>query len=313
MPFDFNNIIGYKKIIITCNKLIKNKTFPPIILFSGKEHIGKKLFVAKLSALFFCKQYNACGTCHNCTLIIKNQHPNIINLNCSETKISANEIKIIQEHLNISAYSNSTTKNSRLIILNDVDNISTSCINKLLITLESTANNCFILLTTSKPASLLPTLTSRCIKWHINPPAIIDIKEYLKKNKITEYEINKLIEKYSNTPGLILEHSKNKEEDLNNKNSFYLEILNSKYPAKILEKIEQTKFLSSNTLEKIINNIEHTINILYKHQIKYESKSNIIYSHIIKRRIKLRELKLYIYKKIHLNKNLSIEQIVFKQ
>ena len=128
------------------------------------------------------------------------------------------------------------------------------------------------------------------------------------RNTNTKGEINNLRSK-GIVPAIIYG---GKEENQKDNSSLYLEILNSKYPAKTLEKIEKSKILSSNTLEKVITNIEHSINNLYKHQLKYNSNSDIIYSQIIKRRVKIRELKLYICKKIHLNKNLSIEQLVFK-
>ena len=46
--FDWSSLIGYKKDLEQIKSLIKEKTLPSVMLFHGREGIGKSLFVKKI-------------------------------------------------------------------------------------------------------------------------------------------------------------------------------------------------------------------------------------------------------------------------
>ncbi|MDY0212500.1 MAG: DNA polymerase III subunit delta' [Desulfuromonadaceae bacterium] len=127
-------------------------------LFSGFEGIGKRLMALALARLVFCDAGNGCGKCNSCRRIDHNNHPDLHTLEPDGQFIKIEQIRTLQRAL---AYR--PLESSRHIVLIDAaERLHPGAANALLKTLEEPPHGTIIILLSSQPQALLPTVRSRC-------------------------------------------------------------------------------------------------------------------------------------------------------
>ncbi len=170
-----------------CRAIEKNR-LASAFLFKGPRNIGKFAAAIELVRWIKCADSDSCdGTCHSCRLISRLDHPDIevvlplpteIYQKPNKTakviesvaadpfkkqnfekpaKIGIDAIKGIVEHLALS----STFDGGRWAIIRDADTMTVEAANAFLKTLEEPPENVYIILTSSRPDYLLPTIISR--------------------------------------------------------------------------------------------------------------------------------------------------------
>jgi DNA polymerase III delta prime subunit len=129
-------------------RLVKNGMLAHAYLFSGPEGIGKKEFALELFRLVNGRE--AAGDPD-----LKLIAPRIEE---DETKIYIEDIRDLKTFLSFKAY----TGPYKFVVINDADRLTPEASNSILKVLEEPTPNSVLILISSKPRALLPTVLSRC-------------------------------------------------------------------------------------------------------------------------------------------------------
>lgn len=181
-------------------------------LFSGPEGIGKKLAALNLAKLLNCanpqqshsSMPDSCDECRSCRKITEGVHPDVMVVK-ADTAAARPTLKIeqIRQILEVMALQPYEGKH-RIIIVDDADTMNESAANAFLKTLEEPAENSHLILVTSRPFSLLPTIRSRCQTIYFQPLQMAEVKEALALNSAPVDHIDTLAAGAEGSPGLAL-------------------------------------------------------------------------------------------------------------
>lgn len=139
---------------------------PQVLLITGRAGIGKRLFAAAIAASEVCTTKNACGTCGPCREVMHGYDPDVFWLEASEGSYKVDDAARFQEHLSFLPEGRS----QRVAVIVDCERLTEQSTNRLLKTLEEPPASARIILTTSKPRQILPTVLSRTVVWRLSPP-----------------------------------------------------------------------------------------------------------------------------------------------
>lgn len=164
------------------------------LLISGLPGTGKGALSHALSTFLLCKMpkgHQACGQCKSCLLVAAGNHPDLLVLGTEQTSIGVEEIR------SLIAFTQGTAQQSgaRVIVLPQIERLTDAAANALLKTLEEPPHNCFMLLQTSQPQQLKPTLLSRCQQWSLAGLSEQALGEWLQR--YTAEEIPSFLHQYS--------------------------------------------------------------------------------------------------------------------
>jgi len=111
----------------------------------------------------------SCGACHSCQLMQAGTHPDsyYIDLEKGKSTLGIDVIREITEKL----YSHSQQGGNKVIRIAQADKLTEAAANALLKTLEEPPAKTWFFLSCREPAHLPATLRSRCLCWHLAPPA----------------------------------------------------------------------------------------------------------------------------------------------
>jgi len=139
--------------------------WPHGFLFSGQEGLGVEAFSYFVAQCLLCEESTSatparCDVCKSCHLLKANTHPDLITLSLGEGE----ELIKIDDIRNAMASVMQTGHQglNRVILMTSAEAMNVNSANALLKTLEEPPPHVFIILCTSMPTRLLPTLRSRC-------------------------------------------------------------------------------------------------------------------------------------------------------
>lgn len=108
---------------------------------------------------------DSCGQCPSCQHIEVETHPDLISIGPEGTLIKIDQIRAFQERMHLKPMSGLY----RFVILNEAESMNDEAANALLKSLEEPPSQTVLILITSQPHALLPTVVSRCQKIRFNP------------------------------------------------------------------------------------------------------------------------------------------------
>jgi DNA polymerase-3 subunit delta' len=151
-------IIGHKKQKEVLGKIAKSKNISHALLFSGVEKIGKKLVAMEFIKSILCeKDKGHCGECYSCKTIDSSNFPDLSIIESKDRNIEIEEIRDLQNRLSLKSYNNSL----KFAIIDDAHLLRKDAQNALLKTLEEPKGDTLLIIITSYPQMLLPTIRSR--------------------------------------------------------------------------------------------------------------------------------------------------------
>jgi DNA polymerase-3 subunit delta' len=138
-------------------------------LFAGPPHVGKGTLALSLAQAVNCDQPDPpCGDCRSCRRIARGLHPDIVTLGLlAEEKsesgrlrknIGIAQVQELHAELALQPYEG----RFRVVIVDGAERLSPEASNALLKTLEEPPERAILVLITSEPDRLLPTIRSRC-------------------------------------------------------------------------------------------------------------------------------------------------------
>lgn len=182
-------LVGHSKQKKYFDSLIINGMLSHAYLFAGPEMIGKKAFAIELAKNVLGEKID--------------QNPDfkliIPRSDDEESKIYIENIRELKKFVSFKAYN----KERRIIILDDVHCLTHEAANAFLKILEEPPAGSLIILISSAPGLIMPTILSRCEKVKFTTLTEKEIAEYLEDRKIKQEDKEFLIKLTRGRIGLI--------------------------------------------------------------------------------------------------------------
>ena len=169
------------------NKLFLNinvSKLPHSSLIEGSKGMGKSILAKNLAKSLLCinSSNSPCNNCQSCNLFDESTHPDFF-MNDDDEKILIDEIR---EMINFSVLSSSVSP-TKVIVLNNCENMNTASQNAILKTLEEPNPNTFIIMSSSKRRSLNQTIYSRCNKIVLKDLNQLEITEWVRSQGMQDF------------------------------------------------------------------------------------------------------------------------------
>jgi len=176
----FNEILNHnsaKSFLLNSLSLSRQ---PQSFLISGKKGVGKTTIAMAIARIFNCSSNDKidCDSCPNCVRILNGNHPDIQIIEKLPGKqfINIDLIREIQYNAGVSPIMGQ----KKVFIIREAENLNPSASNCLLKILEEPPKTSVIVLTSTNPNFLLPTIKSRCVEIQLNPINEDKIRDWLK-------------------------------------------------------------------------------------------------------------------------------------
>jgi DNA polymerase-3 subunit delta' len=196
----FDQLVGNDRVKRLLLRTLESGRLPGALLFTGEEGVGKKLFAVELARALNCptpKNNQGCGECGPCKraanfnypsaseaedfkAIIWSDHADLGLVVAPKRLLVVEQMRQIEREANFRPYEGK----ARFFLVEDADKLNDSSANALLKVLEEPPHTSHIILMTSRPAMLLPTILSRCQMIRFGPVTPEEIEDYLVKNKL---------------------------------------------------------------------------------------------------------------------------------
>jgi len=203
----FEPLIGNHRVKDILRRMLAARRVPGALLFAGIDGIGKKLFALELAKALNCrtpKGVEACDACSSCVRIQTSKFPEHDSDDANKKKIIWSEhadvallrpfnkiirvptMRELEREANFRPYEGA----ARLFIIEDADKLNEESSNALLKTLEEPPPTTHLVLVTSRPDALLPTIRSRCQTLRFEPLDAAVIEEQLKRTQTSPKKKN---------------------------------------------------------------------------------------------------------------------------
>ncbi len=172
MPFA--NIVGHERIVGILRRTLEARRVAHAYLFVGPEGCGKRTTALALIEAAFCNGIDGCGSCPTCRRVSALQHPDLHLLEPDGAFIKIDQVRQLQRELSLRPYE----ADFKACIIESADRFHQSAGNALLKTLEEPPGSALMILLTSNPEAVLPTIRSRCQTvnfQHLSEEAIVQL------------------------------------------------------------------------------------------------------------------------------------------
>ncbi len=205
------DIIGQEKALRILRGCVLKSRIPHALFFSGDEGIGKRLTAINFAKALNCQKtvmklesyevrestnkmpsysitpslhnsitfVDCCDKCPSCKKIDKGNHPDvfIIGPEGDGDQITVSSVRQLQESLSYKPFEGSW----KVAIIDNADKLNKSAANAFLQTLEEPSLQSILILISSRPDVLLPTIRSRCQGIHFTPLPIDTMSSLLQE------------------------------------------------------------------------------------------------------------------------------------
>ena len=208
------SIAGHGILKRLIRQLDKRVSMPHAMLFHGPVGIGKKSFAYALAKFINCtgERGSVACECSACTKIFRATYLDLTVLKPEGPPgvIKIEKIRALQD----SAFITPTEARKKITLFFDAERMSAGAANCILKILEEPPKHLILILTSSSPHSLLPTIRSRCTPFRFSPLPVKELKTWLiQKEHIGETEAELAALLSEGRPGPALEITGGKFQD----------------------------------------------------------------------------------------------------
>ncbi|MGA9996293.1 MAG: DNA polymerase III subunit delta' [Pyrinomonadaceae bacterium] len=195
----FERLVGNQRVKESLRRMLEARRVPGALLFAGEDGVGKKRFALELAKAFNCRArvgVEACGHCPACVRIeefalpptdekdeykkiIRSAHTDVGMVLPYKRAILVDAIRDLEREANFRPFEGE----ARIFLIEEADKLNEASSNALLKTLEEPPATSHLILITSRPAALLPTIRSRCQTIRFSPLTVAEIETQLVKDK----------------------------------------------------------------------------------------------------------------------------------
>jgi DNA polymerase-3 subunit delta' len=178
--------------------MLRQGRVPGALLFAGDEGLGKRLFALELARALNCRTrrgVEACGVCSSCKRVGRfeappaerdeykkvfwSEHRDVGRVLPFNRNILVDAIRDLERECNFRP----AEGEARVFLVEDAESLNDASSNALLKTLEEAMPTTHLILVTSRPAALLPTIRSRCQIVRFAPLGVEELEGYLIENR----------------------------------------------------------------------------------------------------------------------------------
>lgn len=179
-------------------RMLESHRVPGALLFSGEEGVGKRLFAVEIAKALNCRSpqgFEACDVCPTCLRIskfnypeskpdeweelIRTDHPDVGMVVAPKRVLKVDQMRQIEQEANYRPFEG----RARVFLIDDADKLNEASANALLKILEEPPRTSYLILITSRPAMLLPTIRSRCQNVRFSPLSVDEIEQQLLRHQ----------------------------------------------------------------------------------------------------------------------------------
>lgn len=195
-----DQLTGNERVKELLKRILEAGRTPGALLFAGEDGIGKKLFALEIAKALNCRSpqgVEGCGRCPACVRmarfnypqssesddwkgIIWTDHPDVGMVVAPKRVLLVEQMRLIEREANYRPYEG----NARVFLIEDADKLNDASANALLKVLEEPPPTSHIILLTSRPVMLLPTIRSRCQMIRFSPLSPAEIENHLVQHKV---------------------------------------------------------------------------------------------------------------------------------
>jgi DNA polymerase-3 subunit delta' len=195
-----DQLTGNERVKKLLKRILEARRVPGAMLFTGEDGIGKKLFALEIAKALNCRSpqgVEGCGRCSSCVRtdkfnypqssdpddwkgIIWTDHADVGMVVAPKRVLQVDQMRLIEREANYRPYEGK----ARVFLIEDAEKLNESSANALLKVLEEPPHTSHIVLLTSRPDMLLPTIRSRCQMIRFAPLTTVEIEKHLVQNKI---------------------------------------------------------------------------------------------------------------------------------
>src|SRR5438270_9920961 len=181
----FKNIIGHEQPKRFLQSALQSGRLPHALLFHGQDRIGKRLMAKVLAQTVNCEAEpalsppDACGACRSCHQIDIGSHPDVTIIEATSGKGETEQTRDIESRFIYRPLVGSR----KIVILDNADLLRQEAANALLKTIEEPPPDSLIILVSSHPESLLPTIRSRCQEIRFAPLALDQVEAAVRRQR----------------------------------------------------------------------------------------------------------------------------------
>lgn len=212
----FSEIIGQDAQVSLLAKALVSGRLPHSVLLHGPDGVGKATVGRVMASAIQCSEMDgdACGSCLACRKIEHGNHPDFFHVTRlpkksargrSESDLSqfivVDQIRELAEH---AAYAPKEGM-ARVFMIDPADAMNTEAQNALLKTLEEPPGKSILVLISSRPYALLPTVRSRCLAVRFDPVPSAVLSKFLRSRGVPPDETEARAALSGGRPGLALE------------------------------------------------------------------------------------------------------------
>jgi DNA polymerase-3 subunit delta' len=159
--------LGHDQILNLLRQTVAEARPAHAYLFSGPDGVGKKLMAVRFSEMLNCPrlQEDSSASCPVCRRISEEKHPDFIIEKPLRGMIRIDRVRFIQGFFQFAPVEGFF----RVAVIDDAHTMNRAAQNALLKTLEEPPAGRVLILVTSKPFLLLPTVRSRCRRIRFGP------------------------------------------------------------------------------------------------------------------------------------------------
>lgn len=306
---DWRTTVGLNRVFSALDQVIASGRMHPVVLLHGLDGVGKRHVAVWMAARFLCRTQSACGECASCREVIAGIHPDLMMLDePEETVLKTGALEELQRNLDMMS-----SEGVRVAVITDCDRMTREAANRMLKTLEEPPEHVRLILTTSRPRALLPTVLGRCLNWRVSAPSEEALLPWLKqelqkRGRSVESDefYQQWLKRLGNCPGLILRELGDADDRGPGIASRVRSLLTARSPSEALRVADDLTRTTKASLGEILAASEWELNRSYRN---HEVGSGSVVTTMRRRRL-LQTLRLLSVRgKVHLNTQLAAESI----
>lgn len=194
-------LIGHHKQWQFIKSLVSADILPHAFLFSGQNELGKNKFSLEFAKLLQCAEgkleLRPCGVCRACKDTEKGFHPDVDFIDSAGKEIQIARIRKLNKDL----FLKPAFGRIRVGIINEAHQMTNGAQNALLKTLEEPKGKVILVLVSSRPEMLLPTVRSRVSQIKFFPVSREELEKGLLAFEASSAKLKKIAELSFGKPG----------------------------------------------------------------------------------------------------------------
>ena len=179
----FASLIGNDRNKQILQRFLQNDKLGVTLIFAGPDGVGKRQFALTLAKAANCQNNtsqnnDSCDQCPNCRRIEAGEFGDVVSLKPDGAYIKIGQTRALISDVQVRPREG----RQRFFIIEEADRLREEAANSLLKTLEEPPSSSTLILLTSRPNVLLPTIRSRAQKINFAPLQLAEMQAYLDKN-----------------------------------------------------------------------------------------------------------------------------------